>query len=92
MQIAIPDEVTDTLRAKARAVNLDAAEYAVQILREQLTPPNKSQLSLMESELLQLINHGFSDDVWQRFHELNEKRKDEFLTPEEYEELSNSRS
>jgi hypothetical protein len=40
-----------------------------------------------EAELLQKINQGLPADVWQRFDELNEKRRAETLTSEEHEEL-----
>lgn len=44
-------------------------------------------LSETESELLLKINRGVPFDLQRRFDELTEKRREETLTPDEYDEL-----
>jgi hypothetical protein len=92
MQIAIPDEVTVKLEAQAQVAQVDAKEYAIQLLRAQLASPTAVTqlpfaLSLSESELLQRINQGLAEETWARYERLKDKREADSLTADEYEEL-----
>jgi uncharacterized protein YnzC (UPF0291/DUF896 family) len=42
---------------------------------------------MTESELLQKINAGWSEDEWSRYHTLTRKRRSKPLTAQEREEL-----
>jgi hypothetical protein len=44
-------------------------------------------LSKKESQLLENINAGLSQETWQRYRALIEKRRDENLTSDEHKEL-----
>ena len=82
----IPSEVEAPLRREAEKAGLDADKYVVKALREQLLhrsqeadpcPPNT------ETELLQKINLGLSQEAWQRYHQLVAKRRAGTLTTDE---------
>jgi len=46
-----------------------------------------TRLSAKESELLERINAGPSQEEWAKFHELRERRRDETITEKEQAEL-----
>lgn len=63
-----------------KGINLE--QFVAQLLKEHLknTPTE-------EEELLEKIQQGIAIDKWQRYYELKEKRIEETLTEEEYQEL-----
>ena len=54
---------------------------------KRLPPPQRQRLSRRESELLWQINQGLPAETQSRYAELIEKRRDETLTDEEYQQL-----
>lgn len=46
-----------------------------------------ASLEKRESELLELIAKGPSEEIWKHFQELNKKRREEALSNEEHQEL-----
>ncbi|MFQ5342169.1 MAG: hypothetical protein ACE5F6_11555 [Anaerolineae bacterium] len=87
--LELPPEVATRLRKEAKKANLDPDAFIAKTLREHLRqvqtqPPH---LSKPESELLQKINLGLSQEEWQHYHELIAKRRAETLASGEQEEL-----
>ena len=77
------DPTTHKTITEAKAIN----EEVFVLLQEIQHKINGPQLSAHESELLREINKGFTLDFWNRYHELQKKRRDETLTDEEQAEL-----
>ncbi len=89
LSLNIPTEVEAQLRREAEKAGLEADKYVVKALREYL---NRNQdlaprLSDTETELLQKINIGLSEEFWQRYHHLIDKRRAGTLTAEEQQEV-----
>ena len=77
------------LRTEAARLGLDADALAIKAISEQLnhagdTTPDSH---LSESQLLQQINRGMSEQRWERYDQLAAKRDDETLTEAEHHEL-----
>jgi len=68
---------------EAKAINEEIGVLLQKIQHQAVEP----QLSLNESELLREINKGFPSDFWNRYHNLQKKRRDETLSDEEQAEL-----
>ncbi len=86
----IPSEVEAQLRREAEKAGLDADKYVVKALREQLLHRSQEADSCppkTEAELLQKINLGLSQEAWQRYHQLIDKRRAATLTADEQQEL-----
>jgi hypothetical protein len=81
-------ELEKRLRVEAAKVGLDPGTYIVYTLEERLAVQEEvPRLSKAETDLLQNINLGLSQENWVRYHELKAKRDDETLTSEEQSEL-----
>jgi hypothetical protein len=81
-------ELEKRLRVEAARVGLDPGMYIVYTLEERLAVQEElPRLSKAETDLLQNINLGLSQESWMRYHELKAKKDDETLTPEEQSEL-----
>lgn len=83
--------LTRDAAARARQVASQSQRRVEDVLvewidREAAKPP-AGTIPLTESELLQNINLGFSEEWWQRYHALVAKRRAETLTPSEHQEL-----
>lgn len=89
MTIDLAPELERQLRHEAAKVGLDASEYIVQTLEERLCRSRQKAppLSPVETQLLQQINLGLSQDDWHRYHTLMAKRRTETLTPDEHAAL-----
>lgn len=87
--LELPPEFATRLRKAAEKANLDTDAFITKALREHLrqiqTQP--SHLSKPESDLLQEINLGLSQEEWKHYHELIAKRRAETLASGEQEEL-----
>lgn len=87
--VEIKPEMEILLQNEATKEGIDTNGYIVNTLEQHLhrigrTPP---KLNHRESELLQKINLGLSQENWQRYHDLLEKRRAETLTSSQQEEL-----
>ena len=91
--MAVTLDITPELEAQVRAAaarqGLDADSFILNVLEERLRvgeniPP---RLTETEASLLQKINQGLAQEVWQRYTELVAKRQAETLTAEEHEAL-----
>ena len=90
--MAVTLDITPELEAQVRAAaarqGLDADRFILNILQERLhVTENVPRLTETEADLLQKINQGLPQDVWQRYTELVAKRRAETLASEEHEEL-----
>jgi len=87
--VELPAEFESTLREEAKKADLDPGAYVVKALCEHLrkTQELPPRLPRGEAALLEKINLGFSQEEWQRYHTLIEKRWAETLTEEEQREL-----
>lgn len=83
-----PPELEAQVRAAAARQGLDADRFILNILQERLQfTENVPRLTETEADLLQKINRGLPQEVWQRYKGLVAKRRAETLTSAEHEEL-----
>jgi hypothetical protein len=85
LTLHISPQLESRLRTEAAKQGLEAGEYALNTLQEHLNQTRdeaKPCLTETESDLLQQINIGLSEDTWQRYRELIDKRRAETLTPD----------
>jgi hypothetical protein len=89
LTIEIPPDLEEQLRSEAARAGIDAAQYAVQALKEQVaaaTTPTQAELE-DEPRLIRAINEGLSEEDWQTYRSLIAKRQAECLTAAEQVEL-----
>jgi hypothetical protein len=89
LTLELPEEVEVQLRQEAEKAGLEPQAYIVNALRaylrqERQQPPHLSQA---ETELLQQLDLGLSQETWRRYHTLIEKRRSETLSKTEQQEL-----
>ena len=87
----LPPELETRLRDEAEREGLEADVFIVQTL-DRVLPKNTSaskitNLGRRESELLQEVSIGLSENEWRRYRDLKAKCDHETLTPAEHEEL-----
>jgi hypothetical protein len=89
LTLKIDPQLEQRLREQAARQGLKPDSYAVAAIEEQLRRDGQTapHLSRDESQLLQQINIGFSNETWDRYDDLVARREDETLTSEEFEEL-----
>ena len=89
--LELPTELETQIRQKAKQANLDISTFVMSVLRNYMEQNQAHEdpyrLSKIESDLLQKINIGFSQEEWERYHELVEKKHDVTITPDELAEL-----
>jgi hypothetical protein len=87
----LPPELEMRLRNEAAREGLDADAYIVRTLERTLpssvAASTITNLSRRESELLEKIGIGLSEDDWRRYRDLEAKCDDETLTPAEQQEF-----
>lgn len=91
MTIDLRPELEAQLQAEAAKTGIDTSTWIARTVEERLNRSNRqtvpSHLSLEESTLLQKINQGLSESIWQEYHDLIAKRRAETLTTEEHARL-----
>jgi predicted transcriptional regulator len=91
LTIDLQPELEARLREEAAKSGIDAGTFVVRALEEQLQRYSRksipSHLSQEEAALLQKINQGLHEAIWQEYHDLIVKRRAETLTPEEHARL-----
>ena len=90
LTIDIAPELESQIRNRAAQEGLDVPEYVLRALREHLCQTQSQQaphLSEAEGRLLQEINLGLPEEVWQRYRALIDKRQAEMLTETEQADL-----
>jgi hypothetical protein len=91
LTINLTPELEAQLREEAAQKGVDASTFVVRTLEERLQrkrrQPMPSHLAQEESTLLQKINQGLPEAMWQEYHDLIAKRRAETLTPEEHGRL-----
>lgn len=86
MTLQIPAELEDALRQLATVQGIDPAELCLKSIT-QLVQPKSDSLPKVESELLQTINGGFSEEWWARYRKLVEERRNESISEDQLSEL-----
>jgi hypothetical protein len=93
LRIELRPELEMQLREEAARAGMDPNTFVVKTLEERVhqaqnradrLPPH---LPEKEADLLQRINQGLPPELWQRYHDLIDKRRAETLTPEEHADL-----
>lgn len=90
LSIDLSPELEARLRTAAAREGLGAEEYVLASVQERLgeTQAHRSgHLGDREAFLLESINRGLSQETWERYHELVERRRSEALSTEEQREL-----
>jgi len=92
LTIDLKPELEAQLREEAAKTGLDASAFVVRALEERLQrrspqPLVPSHLSSEESALLEKINQGLPEEIWQEYDHLIASRRAETLTPEEHARL-----
>ncbi|MEZ4956679.1 MAG: hypothetical protein R2825_24190 [Saprospiraceae bacterium] len=88
INLQISKELEELLQKEASKKGMQLDSFLSKFLENSfLNKKNKSRLSAKESDLLQKINEGFSNEFWSRYKSLVRKRQREELTPSEMEEL-----
>ena len=84
--IQLPTELEKRLKEIAAERGEEVEDLIADLLKEKLLPiPNRMQRK--EAELLLKINLGISEEEWNHFYQLLEKRDMEIMTPQEHREL-----
>lgn len=91
LMIHLKPELEARLREEAVKTGVDTNTLVERVLQERLQrkshPRLPAHLSQEESALLQKINQGLPETMWQEYHDLIAKRRAETLTPEEHTRL-----
>lgn len=88
--IQLNQDLEGRLKKNAAQKGVDPEQLIVKMLEEQLgeIAPTSEQVTIDEETLLLTkINAGVSGEMWDRFYQLIEKRDDNLLSEEEYQEL-----
>ena len=80
----IQPELEKQIKWYAANEGIDIDSYLSKMIERQFQMP---RIDATEAVLLEAINLGISNDDWERYSTLKEKRDAETLTLEEYEEL-----
>jgi hypothetical protein len=86
LQIELDAETEDRLERLSRQEGSAMGEVASRLLA-QAARTARPAAEVMEVELLQRINEGWSPESWDRYHALTAKRRADNLSPDEYVEL-----
>ena len=91
MTLDLPLELEKHLQDEAAQEGLAPDRFVLDALEERLYKRRAGQdvphLSKEESELMQRINEGLSEETWLRYHDLVSQRKAGTLTQEQHQEL-----
>jgi len=89
--ITLPMELEKAVTEEAAKSGIDAGTFVVLALEERLqrhpTQRMPSHLSPEEADLLQKINQGLPETIWQEYDGLIAKRRAETLAPDEHVRL-----
>src|SRR5262245_66029507 len=88
MRDITPDLEIQIRQAAAKA-GVEPDTYITNVLEQHLSQTDREDVSLSntETDLLQQINLGLSEETWQQYHLLLAKRRSEMLSPVEQERL-----
>src|SRR5947207_2400416 len=89
--IELPPDLERRLREEADREGTDPGTYLARIVARQFESAGSEQpapvLAADEAALLQQVNLGIPEEVWERYHDLIEPRRAETLTEPEQQEL-----
>lgn len=84
----LPQDAATRAREIATQSQRRVEDVLIEWIDREAVKPRTEALPHTEAELLQNINLGFSEEWWQRYHELVSKRRAETLTSNEHQELN----
>ena len=94
LTIELAADIEEQLHAQAAASGVNAETFVMESVTDRLRKlrhgvgtSTEKRLSSAESRLMQEINRGPGEATWKRHRELNSKRRDETITPDELAEL-----
>lgn len=89
LMLELPKEMEEQLRREAKKAGLEPQAYIVDAIKAYLQreQQQKLQLSQTETELLQQIGLGLTQESWKQYYELVDKRRAGILTDAEQKEL-----
>jgi len=94
LTIELGADIEEELHEQAAAAGVNAETFARESITDRLTKLRhgttasiEQRLSAEESRLMQEINRGLSEATWKRHRELNQRRRDETISPDELSEL-----
>jgi hypothetical protein len=86
--INLEPELESALRDEAARQGVDTSTFIITALEDVAQRMGRlPRRPMTEAELLQEISRGLSAETWQRYRDLNRKRRAETLTPDEHREL-----
>lgn len=85
--VTLAPELETQVRSVAKQEGLTADTYVGRLLQRDLYQ-RRVTVSEAEANLLQQINIGMPEEMWQRYHLLIAKLEDETLQPDEQQELA----
>jgi len=80
-------ELETQVHNAAVAANISPDLYIAQLIQQHFHQPHVPRLNQLESKLLQQINLGLPQTVWQQYHQLVAKRRAETLSMAEQQTL-----
>lgn len=87
LNLQLPPDLQAEIRQAAGQEGVDPEAFVVAAIKERVRRTGDADRVSTESRLLEQISAGLPPAIWQRYHELTAKRRDETLTDEEYPEL-----
>ncbi len=89
LNIELPYDLETQLREQAQQKGKALNQYITGLIQEKMNSsrPKTSPLTVDETRLFQTINKGFSDEFWNKLHNLDKKRQQLILTESERQDL-----
>ncbi|MEA5467722.1 hypothetical protein [Spirulina sp. 06S082] len=89
ISLEIAPELENQLRQTAAKNGTTLESYLTELIQRDLKSCEEIGINLpkTEAELLAQINLGLSEEMWQKYHLLLDKRRSEILEPNEQQEL-----
>ena len=89
LNIELPYDLETQLREQAQQKGKALNQYIMGLIQEKMNSsrPKTPSLTVDETRLFQTINKGFSDEFWNKLHDLDKKRQQAVLTESERQDI-----
>ena len=89
LNIELPYDLETQLREQAQQKGKALNQYIMGLIQEKMNSsrPKTPSLTVDETRLFQTINKGFSDEFWNKLHDLDKKRQQAVLTESERQDM-----
>ena len=89
LNIELPYDLETQLREQAQQKGKALNQYIMGLIQEKMNSsrPKTPSLTADETRLFQTINKGFSDEFWNKLHDLDKKRQQAVLTESERQDM-----